>query len=160
MPVTNRRRREVSPPAPALVNRLFQSLLVLLRLAHDFLGGEVDAAGREGVADEEVVAFLRVEVLTVLEVRVFGGGKRQLHRLRNDLALERGDGGLDRNRNLGRTGAAGSAFQAFAGMRRAEFAEAVLGLAADGHEGMLRVHEGAHGTGRAALDGDAVEVLL
>ena len=39
------------------------SLLVLLGLAHDFLRGEVDAAGREGVADEEVVGLVRVVVL-------------------------------------------------------------------------------------------------
>ncbi len=34
------------------------SLLVFLGLAHDFLRGEIDAAGREGVADEEVVGLV------------------------------------------------------------------------------------------------------
>src|SRR5690606_41303590 len=84
------------------------------------LGGEVDAAGREGVADEEIVAFAAVEVLAVLEVRVLGGGERQLHRLRDHLAFQRGDGGLDGDRDLGRAGAARGAFQAGAGMRRAQ----------------------------------------
>ena len=32
-------------------------------LPHDFLRGEIDAAGREGVADEEVVGLVGVVVL-------------------------------------------------------------------------------------------------
>src|SRR5262249_44827867 len=61
-------------------------LLVGLRLPHDFLCGEVDAAGREGIADEEIVRLVGVVVLAVLEVGIFDDGERQLDRLRYDLA--------------------------------------------------------------------------
>src|SRR5271165_3838499 len=107
------------------------SLLVLLRLTHDFLRGEVDVAGREGIADKEVVGLGRVVVFAVLEVGILGGRERQLDRLRYDLPLERGDRDLDRDCDLGRTGAAGRAHQALARQFGAEFAETVLGLAAE-----------------------------
>ena len=32
-------------------------------LSHDFLGGEIDAAGREGIADEEVVGLVGIVIL-------------------------------------------------------------------------------------------------
>src|SRR5436190_24307660 len=70
----HRRRGDLSS-IPAL--RLF----VGLALAHDLLRGEVDAAARERIADEEVVALRRVIVGTFLQVRVFGLRERQLDRL-------------------------------------------------------------------------------
>src|SRR4030095_2491582 len=115
-------------------------LVVRLGLAHDLLGREVNPTGREGIADEEIVAFLGVVALAVLEVRIFRGRQRQLHRLRHHIAFERGDGGLDRNRDLGRAGSAGRALQAFRTMRGAQLAEAVLGLASDRYERMTRIH--------------------
>src|SRR5579862_1185353 len=72
------------PPAPSVLVVLtgdltgLPRLLVRLSLPHDFLGGEVDAAGREGVADEEVVRLVGVVVHAVLEVRVLHDGERQL----------------------------------------------------------------------------------
>ena len=44
-------------------------LLVRFALPHDFLRGEIDAAGREGVADEEVVGLRGVVVGAFLQVR-------------------------------------------------------------------------------------------
>src|SRR3954452_4999223 len=75
----------VSPAAPDVE----RGLLVFLALSHDFGGVEVDAAGREGVADKEVVGEIRIVVLAGLEVGVLDDGERQLDRLRHDLALER-----------------------------------------------------------------------
>src|SRR5262244_1595672 len=75
------RRRGFRPVGPIL--------LVGFRLAHDFLGSEVDAAGGERVADEEIVGLGRIVVLAVLEVRIFDDGERQLARLRHDVALQR-----------------------------------------------------------------------
>src|SRR6476661_7431122 len=69
-----------------------QALLVGLGLPHDFLRREIDAAGRERVADEEIVGLLRVEILTVLEIGILGNGQGKLDRLRDDLALQ----GVDR----------------------------------------------------------------
>src|SRR5690242_6429647 len=89
-------------------------LLVLLGLAHDLLSGEVDAAGREGVADEEVVGLIGVVVLAVLEVGVLDLGQRQLDRLRDYLAFQRRDSGLDGDRDLGWAGTCGRTLQALA----------------------------------------------
>src|SRR5262245_16868825 len=104
------------------------------------------------MADEEVVAFLAVVALAILEVRILRGRQRQLHRLRDPLAFERRDSGLDRDRDLGRAGTAGSALQAFRAMFGTQLAEAVLGFAANWHERMARVHEGAHRAGGTTLD--------
>ena len=79
------------------------SLLVSLGLTHDFLRGEIDAAGREGIADEEIVGLVREEILTGLEVRILDDSQRQLDRLRDDIAFECGDRRLDGNRHLRRT---------------------------------------------------------
>src|ERR1700722_3368718 len=68
-----RRRRESLPGA-----RVSRRLLVLLRLPHDFSRAEVDVASREGVADEEVIAELGVEVLVVLEVGILSRRQREL----------------------------------------------------------------------------------
>ena len=81
---------------------------------------EIDAAGREGVADEEVVGLVGVEVCAVLEVRIFDNGQRQLDRLRNDLAFKCRDRRLDGDGNLGRACAGGRALQALAGMSLAQ----------------------------------------
>ncbi len=64
-------------------------LLVGFRLPHDFLGREIDAAGREGIADEEIVGLIGEEILTCLEVRVLDDRQRQLDRLRDDIAFKR-----------------------------------------------------------------------
>ena len=98
--------------ASSLTLLAMTDLLVLFALAHDLGRVEVDAAGRERVADEEIVGQLGVVILARLEVRVFGGRERQLDRLRDDLALERGDRRLDRDRDLRRPGAARGALQA------------------------------------------------
>ena len=87
-------------------------LLVFLRLSHDLLRGEIDVAGREGIADEEIVGLGGVIIFAILEVRIFRRRQRQLDRLRHDLALQRGDCGLDRDGDLSGAGAAGGAFQA------------------------------------------------
>src|SRR6476660_45571 len=71
------------------IMRLPARLLVFLGLPHDFLGGEVDAAGREGIADEEIVGLVRIVVLALLEVGILDDGERQLDRLRHDFAFER-----------------------------------------------------------------------
>src|SRR3982074_725949 len=63
------------------------ALLVGLGLSHDFLRREVDAAGGEGIADKEVVGLARIEILAILEVRIFGNRQRKLDRLRHHLAL-------------------------------------------------------------------------
>src|SRR5688572_18393324 len=81
------------------------SLLVGFRLAHDFLRREIDAAGREGVADEEIVRLVGIIVLAFLEVRVLDDGERQLDGLRHDLTLERRDRGLYGDGDLRRPGA-------------------------------------------------------
>src|SRR5215470_4350242 len=62
---------------------------VRLGLSHDLLRGKVDAAGREGVADEEIVVLRRVVVRALLHGRKLGFGERQLDGLRHDLALQR-----------------------------------------------------------------------
>src|SRR6516165_8565055 len=76
-------------------------LLIGFGLAHDLLRREVDAAGREGVADEEVVRLTRVIVLAVLEVWILNNGERQLDRLGHDMALEGIDRGLHGDGHLG-----------------------------------------------------------
>src|SRR4051794_11308574 len=80
-------------------------LLVFLALSHDLLRREIDAAGREGVADKEVVGLRRVIVLTVLEVGILGDRQRQLDRLRDHLALQRVDRRLDGDGDLSGPGA-------------------------------------------------------
>src|SRR6185503_21046138 len=125
-------------PAPRHTSRgaeIERVLLVLFRLSHDFLRGEIDPAGGEGIADEEVIRLVRKEVLAFLEVWILDDGERQLDRLRHDPAFKCGDGRLDRHRHLGRTRAGGRAFQAFAREFGAELAEAVLGFAPEGYEG-------------------------
>src|SRR5690606_35775974 len=87
-------------------------LLVLLSLPHDFLRAEIDAAGWEGIADEEIVGVVREIILAFLEVRIGLDCQRQLDFLRHHLALPGRDGSVDRNRNLGRTCAGRGAFQA------------------------------------------------
>src|SRR4051812_43528127 len=94
-----------SYPRGSAKARIRLRLLVSLVLAHDFLRGEVDAAGGEGVADKEVVGLVGVVVLAVLEVRIGDDRQRQPHRLRNDLAHERVESGLDRHGHLSRAGA-------------------------------------------------------
>ena len=79
------------------------------------------------------------------------------HRLRHHLAVERGERHLDRHGDLRRAGAGGGALQAVGGVLGAELAEAVLGLAAEGHPGVLGVDHRLHDAGVAALAGDAVE---
>src|SRR4029079_6024241 len=76
--------------APRAVNRSRRRLLVSFRLPHDFLRREIDAAGGEVVADEEVVRLIGVVVLAVLEAGVLRSRERQAYRLRNHLALKRG----------------------------------------------------------------------
>src|SRR5215217_1019794 len=131
--------------------------LVFLRLAHDFLGGEIYAAGRECVADEEIVGLIRIEVRSLLEIGVFDDGERQFDRLWNDLSFQGGDGRLDGNCDLCGSRAGGRAFQAFSGMFRAEFAEAVFRLATERYEGVAGVDHSLDNAGVAALRGDAVE---
>src|SRR5688572_10001501 len=132
------------PSGAGTIQRCLRSwLVVLLRLAHDFLGREVNAASREGVADEKVIAFL--------EVRVFGSGQRQLHRLRHDLTFQSGDRSLDRDCDLSRAGSTGGALEALGAVRGTELAEAVLGLASDRHERMAGIHQGADGARGSAL---------
>ena len=66
-----------SPRPPAVtVGRKPTGLLVLFRLAHDLGRVEVDVAGREGIADEEIVRSIGIVVLTVLEVGILGGRQR------------------------------------------------------------------------------------
>src|SRR5580658_3204625 len=72
-PRADRRGNALSFAAVAPDDRL----LVLLGLSHDFLRGEIDLAGREGIADEEIIGLGGVVVLSVLEVRIFGGRQRQ-----------------------------------------------------------------------------------
>src|SRR5262245_59902442 len=59
---------------------------VRLGLSHDLLRGEVDAAGRERVDDEEVVVLRRVVVRSLLHGRILRLGQRQLDGLRHNLA--------------------------------------------------------------------------
>src|SRR5215210_3667564 len=112
-------------------------LLVGFRLPHDLLRGEVDAAGGEGIADEEIVGFVGIEIRPGLEVRVLGDREGQPQRLRHDLAFKRSDGRLDGDGDLRRTGTRRRAFQALARKLRAELAEAVLRLAAERDDRML-----------------------
>src|SRR5271154_4924279 len=135
-------------------------LLVFLRLSHDFLSGEIDVAGRESIADEKIVGLGGVVILSVLEVGVFGSSERQFDRLRDDLPLERGDRGLDRNRDLAWPGAARGAQQSLARKLAAELAEAVLSFAAERRHRVLRVEHRLHDAGVAALRGKPVEMLL
>ena len=121
---------------------------------------KVDVAGREGIADEEIVGLGGVVVLAVLEVRILRRRQRQLDRLRHHLPFERGEGDFDRDRHLRRPRPARRAFQALIGVFGAEFAEAVLGLAAERRERLFGVHDGLHDAGVAALGGVAVEMLL
>src|SRR4051794_12280803 len=103
-----RKRRERAAPAALAFSETVRSL-VLFRLPHDLLRGEIDPAGREIVADEEVVGLVGIVVNAILELGVLDDGQRQLDRLRNDLALERVDGRLDRDGNLSGAGAGGGA---------------------------------------------------
>ena len=121
---------------------------------------EVDAAGREGVADEEVVGLIRIEVLAVLEAGVLDDRQRQPDRLRNHLTFQRSDRGLDRDGDLGWTGTGRRAHQPVLGMLAAEPAKTILGLTADRDEPMTGIHQRSDRTGRAALNGDAVELLV
>ena len=87
-------------------------LLVFLGLPHDFLRSEIDAAGRESIADEEVVGLIGIEILAFLEVGVLDNRRRQLDRLRDDLSLQRGDRRLDGDCDLRRACAGRRALQA------------------------------------------------
>src|SRR5689334_20276558 len=82
---------------------------VLFALSHDLAGIEIDAACREGVADEEIVRLVGIEALAILEVGIGDDRQRQLYRLRHDLALERIERRLDRHGHLRRAGARRSA---------------------------------------------------
>src|SRR5262245_23121414 len=117
---------------------------VRLGLSHDLLRGEVDAAGRERVADEEIVVLRRVVVRSLLHGWILGFGERQFDSLRYNLALQRGDSGLDRHRDLRRPGTSGRALQALVAVLPAELPEAVLGLTSEGDKRMLRVDHGLH----------------
>ena len=87
---------------------------------------------------------------------------RQRHRdeLRHRVAFQRRDRGLHRDGDEARRLADRHALQAFVGVLGDQLAEAVLGLARDGDEGVAGVHHRLHGAGRAALDGDAVELAV
>src|ERR1700677_2379774 len=138
----------------------FRLLLVLLRLPNYFSCAEVDVAGREGVADEEIVAELRVIVHIVLEVGIFGQRQRKLYCLRHDLALKRRDRGQDRNCDLRRSAAARSAFQAITRKLGAKLAKAVLSLAAERSHRLFGVEHRLHHARVAALSSKAVKMLL
>src|SRR3954453_15643351 len=101
----------VSPGASA--RKPICRLLVGFRLPHDFLRGEVDAAGREGVADEEIVGLTREEVLALLEAGILDDGQRQLDRLRIRLPFEGVHGGAHGDRDLSGPGPYRRANQAF-----------------------------------------------
>src|ERR1041385_1298606 len=158
------RRSGAPPPRPgsslAAVTTTDYRLLIGLRLAHDLLGGEADLAGRERIPDEEVVRQLRIEIRAFLDVREFHIRRRQRDRLWHLLALERGDRRLDRHGDLGRSGSGRRAMQSLRRVLRAQLAEAILGLAGDRDHGVFRIEQCAHGARRAALDIDAVELLV
>src|SRR6476469_8341559 len=120
------------------------ALLVRFGLSHDFLRGEVDAAGRKGIADEEVVGKGSVIIGSVLQVRRLDPRKRKLHRLRHDLAFERRDRRLDRHRHLGGTGATRRALQSLAAVFAAKLAKAVFRFAAERYERMLGIDHRLH----------------
>src|SRR6201996_9380354 len=121
-----RRPRESRREIHAVRGGSCRLLLVLLRLPHDLSCAEIDVAGREGIADEEIVAELGIIILAVLEVGIFRRRERELDRLRHDLAFESGDRGVDRDRDLSRTAAAGRALEPLICELRAELAEAIL----------------------------------
>src|SRR5215471_16466680 len=105
IPYLDRKRRGTNPRRRGFSSVDSVILLVGFGLAHDFLRREIDAAGREGVADEEVVGLGGVVVLAVLEVWIFDDRERQFHRLRDDVALEGVERSLDGDRHLRRAGA-------------------------------------------------------
>src|SRR5690349_18627610 len=92
------------PGAAALVQPT-RILLVFLALVEDFDGRDIDIAGRERVADKEIVGLVGIEVGPFLEVRILDDRQRQLDGLRNRLAFQRGDRRLDSNSDLRRAGA-------------------------------------------------------
>src|SRR4051812_20676119 len=135
-------------------------LLVRLGFSHDLLGGEADLAARERVPDEEVVGQRRIEVRALLDVGKLDDRRGQRDRLRDLVAVERGDRRLDRHGDLGGPGSRRRAMQPAGRVLAAQLAESVLGLAGDWDHRMLGIEQGTHGAGRAALYIDAVELLV
>ena len=95
-----------------------------------------------------------------LSVGVVGDRQRHRDQLRHRVALERRDRRLHRDGDEARRLADRDALQALVGMLGDQLAEAVLGLAGHRHERVAGVHHRLHGAGRAALDGDAVELAV
>src|SRR6476660_183467 len=126
-------------------------LLVRFALPHDFLRGEIDAAGWERIADEEVVALRGVVVGPLLHIRILGLREWQLDRLRHDLTFERRDRRFDRDGHLLRACPRRRALEALRTVLAAEFAEAILCRSAERHERMLGVEHRLHDAGVAAL---------
>src|SRR6202051_3478342 len=134
--------------------------LIALVLLHDFLRGEIDAASRKRVADEEVVGLVREIVDARLKLRIVGDVEWQLDRDRDCLAVQRSERRLDRHGHLPGSAPRRRALQALAPILRTELAKAVLRFAAERHERMFRVEHCAHDTGVAALRGYAIEMAL